>query len=291
MPIYVDNGGPVRRRRRRDQDRSRAGSLRHIDQNIETAYAHFYGLSYSTRSAANLVGEVEYTGSHRPQAVRSRRPQQARRARWSTWALAARRRVRTTQYTAFNTRGNRGRSQYNGVQFSLDSRRVAQHGPAVQRRVHATGSANDNLSSTFSDVATTTSTSGTSTRSTRCSTGATREFDVRHRLVAQRDLAGAVLQRGVTGVEARVPWRLAGGVSLHRADGLSVHGLRLHERLVALHARGGSGRHRHEAPTGGDAPATRTSSSCSTSRRSCRTPAATCTRCRATATSARIRRT
>ena len=40
-----------------------AGSLRHVDQNIETAYSHFYSLSLQREIAANTVASVEYTGS------------------------------------------------------------------------------------------------------------------------------------------------------------------------------------------------------------------------------------
>ena len=54
---------PVRRRRRRDED-DPAGSLRHVDQNIETAYAHFYGLSLQKQIGQAMTGSIDYTGSN-----------------------------------------------------------------------------------------------------------------------------------------------------------------------------------------------------------------------------------
>jgi len=39
------------------------GSLRHVDQNIETAYAHFYGLSVQRELLPSLTASVEYSGS------------------------------------------------------------------------------------------------------------------------------------------------------------------------------------------------------------------------------------
>ena len=38
------------------------GSLRHVDQNIETAYSHFYGLSYQHEMATALTGASSTPG-------------------------------------------------------------------------------------------------------------------------------------------------------------------------------------------------------------------------------------
>ena len=54
-------------------------------------------------------------------------------------------------YSVFNTRSNRGRSQYHGVTFSLDAARVADTGLALTSR-YTFGQAKDNLSGTFSDA-------------------------------------------------------------------------------------------------------------------------------------------
>ena len=55
-------------------------------------------------------------------------------------------------YTAFNTRGNRGQSQYNSLTLGIDARRVAQTGLQVSAK-YTISDAKDNLSSTFSDSA------------------------------------------------------------------------------------------------------------------------------------------
>ena len=53
-------------------------------------------------------------------------------------------------YTAFNTRGNRGQSQFDGVTFSLDARALGKTGLTVTSN-YTISKAKDNLSSTFSD--------------------------------------------------------------------------------------------------------------------------------------------
>ena len=55
-----------------------------------------------------------------------------------------------TQYAAFNTRGNRGKSQYHGFTFGADSRMLGNTGLQFSAR-YTLSYAHDNLSSTFSD--------------------------------------------------------------------------------------------------------------------------------------------
>lgn len=54
------------------------------------------------------------------------------------------------QYAAFNTRGNRGRSQYHGVTFGVDARQLGNTGLRLPTK-YTLGHTQDNLSSTFSD--------------------------------------------------------------------------------------------------------------------------------------------
>src|SRR5204863_1354783 len=62
QPIYVDNAGPfaavagVRKT-------IPAGSLRHVDQNIATAYSHIYGVSFQRELAGRTSLEIAYNGS------------------------------------------------------------------------------------------------------------------------------------------------------------------------------------------------------------------------------------
>ena len=62
LPVFVDNAGPFGGVAGVTKTIP-AGSLRHVDQNIETAYAHFYGLSLQKQIGQALTGSIEYTGS------------------------------------------------------------------------------------------------------------------------------------------------------------------------------------------------------------------------------------
>jgi hypothetical protein len=148
MPIYTDPAGPFGGVAGVTKTIP-PGSLRHIDQNIETAYAHFYGLSYQQEIAANLVAKVEYSGSLGRSLYDLADPNK-RGAPLVYLGEGGELERPTTQYAAFNTRGNRGRSEYNGVQFSLESRRVGDTGLQFNGS-YTFGRAYDNLSTTFSD--------------------------------------------------------------------------------------------------------------------------------------------
>ncbi len=61
QPIYVDNGGPFA-----GSGVTKTippGSLRHVDQNIQTAYMHQYGVSCQREVRPGWVASVEYNGS------------------------------------------------------------------------------------------------------------------------------------------------------------------------------------------------------------------------------------
>ena len=147
LPIYTTR--PARWRRcGRDQD-DPAGSLRHVDQNIETAYAHFYGVSFQ-RQLGQAWLPASSTGFERPQALRPGGSQQAGSAAGLPRRRVARRRGRTRGTRAFNTRGNRGQSQYHGVTFGLDPRQLGHIGLQLSAR-YTLGHAKDNLSNTFSE--------------------------------------------------------------------------------------------------------------------------------------------
>ena len=62
MPIFTDNPGPFGGVAGVTKTIP-AGSLRHVDQNIVTAYNHFYSLSLQREIFANTTASIEYTGS------------------------------------------------------------------------------------------------------------------------------------------------------------------------------------------------------------------------------------
>jgi len=148
MPIYTDNQGPFGGVAGVTKPVPR-GSLRHVDQNIDTAYAHFYSLSLQRETAANTTASIEYTGSSGRSLYDLADPNKAGSlfVYEGTGGELAR---PNTQYTAFNTRGNRGKSQYHGVTLGLESRKLGNTGMSLTAR-YTLSHAKDNLSSTFSD--------------------------------------------------------------------------------------------------------------------------------------------
>jgi outer membrane receptor protein involved in Fe transport len=148
MPIYTDNQGPFGGVAGVTKPIP-AGSLRHVDQNIETAYSHFYSASLQREIAANTMVSIEYTGSSGRKLYDLADPNKrgAPLVYTGTGTPSSR---PIDQYGAFNSRGNRGRSQYHGVTLGLESRKLWNTGLQFTAK-YTYGHAKDNLSSTFSD--------------------------------------------------------------------------------------------------------------------------------------------
>jgi len=128
------------------------GSLRHVDQNIQTAYAHFWAMSFERQIGARMVGKVEYTGSlGRDLYDLADVNKIGACLAYDVTGCANPAGRPNTRYTAFNTRGNRGQSKYNGVTASLDSRGVGNTG-LLFHASYTYSVAKDNLSTTFSDA-------------------------------------------------------------------------------------------------------------------------------------------
>jgi len=148
QPIYVDNGGPFTGTPGVTKTIP-AGSLRHVDENIKTAYAHLYGLSYTRELPGRMTGSIEYNGSTGRNLYDLADVNKRGAALIYTGTGTASTRPNNA-YGAFNTRGNRGQSQYHGVVFSLDAREVAKTGLSLTAK-YTLSQSKDNLSSTFSD--------------------------------------------------------------------------------------------------------------------------------------------
>jgi hypothetical protein len=127
------------------------GSLRHVDQNIETAYAHFYSGSVQRQIGTSITGTVEYTGSSGRKLYDLADPNKrgAPLVYLGTGTPTGR---PNPNYGAFNTRGNRGRSQYHGVTLGVDTRELRNTGLQLSVK-YTLSTAKDNLSTTFSDDA------------------------------------------------------------------------------------------------------------------------------------------
>jgi outer membrane receptor protein involved in Fe transport len=148
IPITTDNAGPFAGSAG-TQKVIPASSMRHVDQNIETAYAHFWSLSFQRELGHSTVASVEYTGS----------------AGRKLYDLSDYNKVGggtiffgdanvfsrpNNQFSFFNTRGNRGHSMYNGVILGLNVLGVGKTGLSLGGK-YTFSVARDNLSSTFSE--------------------------------------------------------------------------------------------------------------------------------------------
>ncbi len=151
LPIYTDNAGPVRRGRRRHEDdpggQPAPRGPEHRDRLQATSTASRCSASCSrTRSRARSSTPAPPGATLYDLADVNKRG----RARSSTRASAPPATRPLTQYAAFNTRGNRGQSQYHGVTLGLESRKLGNTGLQFTAK-YTLSHAKDNLSSTFSD--------------------------------------------------------------------------------------------------------------------------------------------
>lgn len=154
LPIYTDPAGPFGGVAGVTKAIP-SGSLRHVDQNIETAYAHFWGGSVQHELPGRLVAKLEYSGSagRKLYDLSDNNKRGACLAYDVTTCASMSPGARpNATYAAFNTRGNRGKSQYHGVTVGLESRGLGQTGLQFSAS-YTLGHAKDNLSSTFSDSA------------------------------------------------------------------------------------------------------------------------------------------
>ena len=163
--IYVDNSGPfggvagVKKT-------IPLGGMRHIDQNIKTAYVHQYGFSMQREVRPGLVGSIEYNGSTGrdlydladvnkrggPLVYGGDAAVAASRAILApAFAQPSSANLRANpNFGAFNSRGNRGTSQYHGVTLGLDGNLIGSTGLSFTTK-YTISQAKDNLSTTFSE--------------------------------------------------------------------------------------------------------------------------------------------
>jgi outer membrane receptor protein involved in Fe transport len=155
QPIYTDNSGPFGGVAGVTKPIP-AGSVRHVDQNVATAYSHIYGVSFQKEFSRRTIASIEYNGSSGRSLydladVNKRgAPLVYEGAGACTPAPCGPTTRPNPAYAAFNTRGNRGQSQYHGVTFGIESRNLADTGLQLSGK-YTVSVAKDNLSTTFSD--------------------------------------------------------------------------------------------------------------------------------------------
>ncbi len=126
-------------------------SVRHIKQNIDTAYANFWNLTLEREVLRNTVVSLAYSGSHGVKLYSVEDPNRPGSGNLLLGDPAAFGLTRLNfQYSNLNTRGNSGFSTYNGFNVGVRASELGRSG--LQLNANYTWShAIDNLSSTFSD--------------------------------------------------------------------------------------------------------------------------------------------
>ena len=128
-----------------------ATSLRYVREDIRNAYAQFWSFSVEREVLPRTVASVEYSGSRGIRLYTLENiniPGSGAIYLGDAPGLTRLNR----QYTNINTRGNNGRSTYNGLTLSLVNNSLSSRGLQFTAR-YTHSHARDNLSSTFSESA------------------------------------------------------------------------------------------------------------------------------------------
>jgi outer membrane receptor protein involved in Fe transport len=132
-------------------------SLRNVNSNIRTAYAHFYSVTVERELSRGLVVALDYSGSNGRKLYSIEDPN---RLGYGNVFLGdpynpavnngLGTRLRTSQYTAINRRGGNGFSNYNAFNARVNINNFANSGLRLTTN-YTYAHAQDNLSSTFSE--------------------------------------------------------------------------------------------------------------------------------------------
>jgi outer membrane receptor protein involved in Fe transport len=128
-------------------------NIRHVDENIENAYAHFWSLAVERQLTPNIIGSVEYSGSAGRQLydlTNDNRIGYAFRFFGELPTDANPLDLLNPSFFPLNTRSNRGRSNYNALIMELNSSNLRRYGLQFTAR-YTWSHALDNLSTTFSE--------------------------------------------------------------------------------------------------------------------------------------------
>jgi hypothetical protein len=181
IPITLDNAGPLAGTGSKVLPRT---SLRHINENIVNSYAHFWSAALE-RKVWGGVASAEYSGSKGVSLYDLSDPNRPGAGNvflgipCAPGACTAR---LNTQYSAFNTRGNQGFSNYNGLTLGFETPFIRKIGLQLTAR-YTWSHAIDNLSSTFSDSLNNTNLGLLDPFNPRLDKGDA-DFDIRHRFIS-----------------------------------------------------------------------------------------------------------
>ncbi len=148
VPVTIDNFGPASGSGTFTLPRT---SLRHVDENIDTAYAHFWSLSLEREFLDTFVGSIDYSGSAGRDLYSIADINNIFSAAHYGFPVNPGGNGRLNeQYSGINTRGNGGFSDYNSLTVGVQSRQFRSSGLQFLAK-YTWSHAIDNLSSTFSD--------------------------------------------------------------------------------------------------------------------------------------------
>jgi outer membrane receptor protein involved in Fe transport len=130
-------------------------NVRHVNENIRNAYAHFFSLAFEREIGQRTVASVEYSASMGRSLYDLTNPNRPGAAcvylgAAQCFTAANPLALLNTQYFPLNTRGNKGYSNYNALIASLESSNLRNYGLQFTAR-YTYSSTRDNLSSTFSE--------------------------------------------------------------------------------------------------------------------------------------------
>ncbi len=131
-------------------------SLRHVDQDIKTAYAHFWSASIQRQLGQNIVASIDYTGSKGVDLYslgdvngRGTALVYAEQLGLDPATISPNARLNPT-YGSDNMRTNNGKSLYHAVTAGFDGREIGGTGLSLSAK-YTWSKSKDNLSSTFSE--------------------------------------------------------------------------------------------------------------------------------------------
>jgi outer membrane receptor protein involved in Fe transport len=220
LPVSISNYGPFSGSG--PARRFSPVSARAVDQNIVNAYAHFWSLSFAREIKANTIFSLEYSASAgRKLYSISDINRTGGGTVYGMGNILNAVGTSTSRFngvaTAANSRGNLGRSDYNGLTASIQGNNFRKTGLNFTARYTFSG-AKDNLSSTFSDGAAPFFLGFTDTFDPGADRGWA-DYDVRHRFVGAANYEPTFLGKG----RLRGGWSLNGIVSLVSGSPFTIY--------------------------------------------------------------------
>lgn len=195
-------------------------NVRHVDENIRNAYAHFWSGSFEREIAPRTVASVEYSGSA-GRSLYDLTNRNRRGAGFIYFGDADKFSRINNQFYPLNTRGNQGRSNYNALIASVESSNLRNMGLGFTAR-YTYSVAKDNLSSTFSESNNNFNLGLLDPFDPSLDYGYA-DFDVRHRFTSSFNW-GIPYAKNLTGVAKQVldGWVVTGLVNVRTGSPFSV---------------------------------------------------------------------